>query len=245
VIGADGRHSVVSRSLGLDVPLPWPRRTGLVAHYRGVSALDRRGEMHIVPHAYAGTAPLEVGLTNIALVAGSAAVAGRAGPLEAFFADGLARIPAVAAKLAGAERVGAIRGIGPMAHRARRVAGDGFLLVGDAASFLDPFTGEGIHDAIRGALLAAPVADAALRAGDVSASRLAPYRTARRRAFWAKRQVCWLVQAFITNPPLMDYATERLARRPATALTLAGVLADLYPAQLALSPRFLAQLLRP
>jgi flavin-dependent dehydrogenase len=132
-----------------------------------------------------------------------------------------------------------------MARRARRVAGDGFLPVGDAASFLDPFTGDGIHDAMRGALLAAPVADAALRAGDTSERRLAPYGSARRRAFWAKRQVCWLVQAFIADPALMDYATARLARRPATAITLAGVLGDLSPAWQALSPRFLAQLLRP
>jgi flavin-dependent dehydrogenase len=132
-----------------------------------------------------------------------------------------------------------------MTRRARRVAGDGFLLVGDAASFLDPFTGEGIYEALRGATLLAPVASAALRANDVSARTLTPYRAARRRAFWAKRQVCWLVQGFIATPSLMDYATTRLDRRPTAALTLAGVLGDLYPAQRALSPVFLARLLRP
>jgi len=132
-----------------------------------------------------------------------------------------------------------------MARRARKVAGDGFLLVGDAASFLDPFTGEGVYEALRGANLLAPVADAALRAGDVSTRMLAPYRTARRRAFWAKRQVCWLVQGFVAAPPLMDYATARLDRRPMTATTLAGVLGDLYPARRALSPLFLARLLQP
>src|SRR5829696_4966500 len=34
VIGADGRHSAVRRSLGLEVPIRWPQRTGLIAHYR-------------------------------------------------------------------------------------------------------------------------------------------------------------------------------------------------------------------
>ena len=244
-IGADGRYGAVSRSLRLDVPLAWPRRTGLVAHYRGVTGLDGRGEMHVARHGYAGLAPLEDGLTNVAFVASSAAVASRGGSLETFFGEGLAGIPAVAAKLAGAERVGGIRGVGPMARRARRVAGDGFLLVGDAAGFLDPFTGDGIHEALRGAALAAPVADAALRAGDVSARALAPYRAARRHAFWAKRQVCWLVQGFIATPALMDYVTTRLGHRPDLAATLAGVLGDLSPAQDALSPRFLARLLRP
>ncbi|MGH2616929.1 MAG: NAD(P)/FAD-dependent oxidoreductase, partial [Thermomicrobiales bacterium] len=123
--------------------------------------------------------------------------------------------------------------------------GEGFLLVGDAASFLDPFTGDGIFEALRGATLAAPVADAALRAGEVSARRLAPYRTARRRAFWARRQVSWLVQGFIASPALMDYATDRLDRRRGTALTLAGVLGGLRPAHEALSPLFLTDLLWP
>ena len=246
-IGADGRHGIVTRALGLDVPLRWPRRTGLVAHYRGVTGLGSWGEMHIAPHrrGYAGLAPLEEGLTNVAFVTASAAVADRPGSLEAYFAEGLSGIPALASRLAGAERVGGIRGIGPMAHRARRVIGDGFVLVGDAASFLDPFTGEGVYEALRGATLLAPIADAALRTGDLSAQRLAPYGAARRRAFWAKRQVCWLVQGFIATPALMDYATARLNHRPTAALTLAGVLGDLRPARQALSPLFLARLLRP
>jgi flavin-dependent dehydrogenase len=188
---------------------------------------------------------LEDGLTNVALVMDSAACAARPDTLEAFFEEGLARIPEVFGKLAGAERVGGIRGVGPMARRARRVTGDGFLLVGDAASFLDPFTGEGVYEALRGATLLAPVADAALRAGDVSARMLEPYRIARRRAFWAKRQVCWLVQGFVATPALMNYASVRLDRRRPAAVTLAGVLGDLYPARQALSPLFLARLLRP
>ena len=245
VVGADGRHSVVVRRVGLATPVPWPRRTGLVAHYRGVRGLDRWGEMHVARHGYAGLAPLEDGLTNVALVVDAALLERRSGPLDAFFADGLAWIPAVASKLAGAERVGSLRGMGPMAQQARRAAGDGFLLVGDAASFLDPFTGEGIYEALRAARLAAPVLTAALRAGDPSARALAPYRAARRRAFFAKRQVCWLVQAFIHTPALMDYAADRLDRRPALAHTLAGVLGDFRPAQQALSPVFLARLLRP
>lgn len=246
-IGADGRHGVVARALGLDSPLRWPRRTGLVAHYRGVTGLGSWGEMHVAParQGYAGLAPLEEGLTNVAFVTASAAVANRPGSLEAFFAEGLSGIPAVASRLAGAERAGGIRGIGPMAHCARKVFGDGFMLVGDAASFLDPFTGDGIHEALRGATLLAPVADSALRAGDLSARRLAPYCAARRRAFWAKRQVCWLVQGFITTPALMDYATARLDRRATAAQTLAGVLGDLYPARQGLSPVFLVRLLRP
>ena len=183
-IGADGRHGVVSRALGLDIPLRWPRRTGLVAHYRGVTGLGSWGEMHVAPRGEATRVwrRWRMGSPTSPSLPTSAAVADRPGSLEAFFEEGLSGIPAIASRLAGAERVGGIRGVGPMAHRARRVSGDGFLLVGDAASFLDPFTGDGIYEALRGATLLAPVADAALRAGDClgpaarALSRRAPSR---------------------------------------------------------------------
>ena len=245
VVGADGHNSVISRSLGLDVSFRWPDKTGLVAHYRGVTGLDRFGEMHVGRGAYAGLAPLEDGLTNVAVVAPVHVVSGRAGSVEAYFEDALRSMPEVARKLADADRVGTIRGVGSMARRARRTVGDGFLLVGDAASFLDPFTGEGIYEALRAAHLAAPVASAALRSGTVSAAALDGYRIARRRTFTAKREVCWIVQGFISAPPLMNYVTQRLAQREELGLTLSGVLGNFRPATQALSPIFLARLLRP
>lgn len=245
VVGADGHNSVVSRDLGLDISYRWPDKTGFIAHYQGVTGLDRFGEMHVGHGAYAGLALLEDGLTNVAVVANARDVKARAGSVEEFFSETLQSIPAVAQKLEAAERVGGIRGVGSMARRSRRTAGDGYLLVGDAASFLDPFTGEGIYEALKGAQLAAPVASAALKSGDVSADTLDAYRVARRRSFTAKGQVCWIVQGFVNTPPLMNYVTERLASREDLGLTLAGVLGNFRPATHALSPVFLARLLRP
>src|SRR5204863_8927447 len=40
VVGADGVHSAVVRSLGLGAPLRWPQNLGTVAHYRGYRGLD-------------------------------------------------------------------------------------------------------------------------------------------------------------------------------------------------------------
>jgi flavin-dependent dehydrogenase len=132
-----------------------------------------------------------------------------------------------------------------MAREVRRASGSGFLLVGDAAGFLDPFTGDGIYEAICGATLAAPIADTALRRGDVSDSHLRPYEEARRQQFAAKQRLRLLVQAFVAKPELMDYAFARLARRPSLARTLTGALAGFTPAEQAVSPHFLMRLLRP
>jgi flavin-dependent dehydrogenase len=201
--------------------------------------------MHVGPHGYAGLAPLEDGIANVAFVSDTAAAHDRAGSLEAYFEDGLRRLPHLWPSLEGAERVGPIRGVGPMAHQTRRAAGDGFLLVGDAAGFLDPFTGEGVSEALLGAILAGPVAAAALRAGDCSARAMEPYRRARRETFGRKRQVSWLVQGFIRTPPLLEYALPRLVRRDDLGATFSGVMGNLVPAGAALDPRYLGRLLRP
>jgi flavin-dependent dehydrogenase len=218
-----------------------------MAHYRNVElgGSGDQGEMHVGRGAYAGIAPLEDGLFNVAFVTSSKAVIERDGPVDAFFARGLIEIPGVAKRLADATRVGPVRGVGSMANRVRRAAGDGYLLIGDAAGFLDPFTGEGIYEALKAAHLAAPIVHEALTRADTSAEALEPYRRARRRAFAAKRQVSWIVQGFLGRPVLMDYVTERLGQREAVAGTLTGVLGDFRPATAALSPLFLVRLLRP
>src|SRR5680860_211704 len=110
VIGADGQHSVVSRSLGLDRTIRWPHRTGLVAHYRGAGGLGHFGEMHVTGNGYAGLAPIEDGLTNVAFVSNGGEVADRNRSIDAYFAESLLSIPRVAEKLGSAERVGVVRG---------------------------------------------------------------------------------------------------------------------------------------
>ncbi len=243
VVGADGVHSAVVRSLGLEAPLRWPRNLGMVAHYRGYSGLDSWGEMHVSERGYAGLAPLSGGLVNVGLVMPmSAKLTGTAAERFEAFANSF---PAVRERLGGAERVSQVRGVGPIGARVGRVHGPGYLLVGDAAGFFDPFTGEGVYKALRGAELAAEVAAEALEKNDLSARGLSRYARLRRRHFAAKEIVCRLVQLFVAVPPAMDYVAARLAARPAPLNTITGVLGDFADARAALSPTFLWSLLRP
>lgn len=245
IVGADGHHSCVTRSLGLEQSRRWPRRVGLVAHYQDVAGNDHGGDMYVTADGYAGLAPLEDGLTNIAVVVPEARVRQRSGSIDDLFEDRLAAIPELHWRLEGAVQVGKVRGIGRLGHRVRQPAGDGYLLVGDAAAFLDPFTGDGIYEALRGALLAAPVISRALASGDVSEHALAPYRRERRRVFTMKRQLCWVVQGFVHSPAAMNYVTRRLERRETVGLELTAALGNFRPARTALTPHFLARLLRP
>ena len=149
----------------------------------------------------------------------------------------------------------AVAGAWPIGHRVTRRAGPGWLLVGDAAGFLDPFTGEGLHRA----LVSAELAAAAITAGgrgvrgiggaEARARRrdraFAAYDRTMTRRFLAKDAVSWLVQAFLARPALFEYAARRVADRETVRATMGLVMGDLIPAGRALDPRYLAALLAP
>ncbi len=130
----------------------------------------------------------------------------------------------------------------PLAQRVAQRAGPGFLLVGDAAGFVDPLSGEGLHRALVSAELAAG-AISAWRRGEAGA--LERYDQRMRARFAAKDLLSWLLQLFLARPGALDYALTRLARREELRRTFAGVMADLQPPRRALEPRFLLGLLAP
>lgn len=244
VIGADGSNSTIARLLGVLRPPPL-RRLGLAAHYRGISMGDV-GEIHLQGGDYCALNPLAAGIVNVSPVVDvDAAAVRRAGGLTSFFEQTLHRFPGVVTLLQNAERIGPVRGVGPMSSAVSRAAAAGWLLVGDAAGFYDPFTGEGVHSALHSAEIAANILIAALASDEPAARTARRYRQARRREFTAKRQATTLVQMFVRRPAAMNYIALRLATRPHVRAQLATLIGDLVPPQAVLNPRFFWQLLRP
>jgi flavin-dependent dehydrogenase len=241
VVGADGLHSTIARSLGLDRPARWPKRLGLVARYELDAGLGPVAEMHVADRAYCGLARVADDRVTVSLVVPLGAKPAHEAT-SAFFERQLGSLPGAAAVLAPGTRVGAIRGAAPLARRVRRVAGRGYLLVGDAAGFLDPFTGEGVYRAVRGAEVAAEAAERALGRRDAFP---VGYAKARRAAFADKERVCLLIQAFLASGRPLEYALRRLRERPATARLLSAVLGDYGSARPAATAAHLFALLRP
>jgi flavin-dependent dehydrogenase len=131
---------------------------------------------------------------------------------------------------------------GPFAAWSGRVVAHGAALVGDAADFFDPFTGDGIYCALRGAeLLSETVVRTGGGNGMFTATELAPYRRARRRAFAGKWAVERLVGYAMEFPRVFDRAVGRLHRRD-MAHTFIGVTGDFVPARAVLNPLFLARM---
>jgi len=238
VVGADGLHSRVAKQLGL-ARRGRLRRVALVTHATGVTGMRDVGEMHVCPSGYVGLAPVGSGLTNVSVVINAAHALGR--PLD-WFHRTIDGFPELVTRLCDAEFVTPLSGAGPFAHRTIRATHDRVLLVGDAADFFDPFTGEGIYAALHGAELLTTHALPLLERDRLERRHLRPYDRARRKAFLGKWTVERIIAWVVGHPAALDHVAARLRAKPHLADLLIGVTGDFVPARHILSPAFAGQL---
>ena len=140
IVASDGRNSIVARQLGMHPPPLRDLRIGTQTHLSHPPGFDGSLEMHIYRNGYGGLADLGNGVANLCLVA-------NAGRLSELKDEAMTRYQV-------RESV-SWRSISPIGRkRARCLYHDGVFLSGDAASVVEPFTGQGISLALRcGAIL--------------------------------------------------------------------------------------------
>jgi flavin-dependent dehydrogenase len=214
VVDASGRDAFLGGQLGLRERDPDLRQVAMFSHYRGARmALGRDGGDILVvggPVGWYWLIPLDAETTSVGVVFPGRVAAEREGrTAEEFFADLLARSPEVSSRLAGAQRIEGVHPIADFSYRLRRLAGDGWVTVGDAAAFLDPVFSSGVHVALTTATRMADDVDAALAGkGRVDAADLAAYeRFARRGLAHFRRYILGFytpefVAVFSGEPPL-------------------------------------------
>ncbi|MCA9897149.1 MAG: NAD(P)/FAD-dependent oxidoreductase [Ardenticatenaceae bacterium] len=97
---------------------------------------------------------------------------------------------------------------------------DGAILVGDAAGFINPLTGGGIHNSLVSADLAAQVADEALKANDISRARMQVYERLCHEHMWeSMRNSFWMQRTFMHFPFLVDFLVRRMKENSQLAQT--------------------------
>lgn len=246
VVGADGRNSLVARRLGLRRSEPRHLKWAVMGHFLGVETESDHGEMIVTPYGYCGINPLPGGLANVCIVVdrGEIRASSSGGPrLAGFFGRCIGAHPLTRRRMARAVLAEGLWATGPLACRAADSVADGALLVGDAVGFYDPFTGEGIGMALRGAEMAAEVLSQALGRGEVTRRSLRPYEAARRAAFRDRLRLDRILQALLRRPRLADWTVRRLRRDQGLADLLARVTGDTVDAAQVLGPGFVARLL--
>jgi flavin-dependent dehydrogenase len=196
LVGADGLHSAVRRQLGLELPSNRPRRFGVRQHFR-VRPWSPFLEVYLSDHGEAVMVPIAEDEVVVTML----------GPGDGrSFEELAASFPSLLARLSGATHLDRPRGAGPFPRRVRRRYRGPVALVGDAAGYVDPITGEG---------LSLGFASASALVQTIAEGRsLAEYERAFRRLSLGYNQVTRAVLAITRRPWLRRRTIRMLSANP-------------------------------
>ncbi len=229
VVGADGLRSVIRRRLGLDARAPRLRKIALVGHLSNGGDAGSRlgyGELRVRRGRCCGYAPLADG-ANLTLVVPGREASGIAGRPREFMRAALSDFPEVEARLRRTQWDGPVMVTGPFDQPVRRPAAPGVLLVGDAAGYYDPFTGEGVYQALRSAALATAAIEASLQEPQVEPKALRDYSARMRQEFGPRRALQRVIEAVVSRRRTMSAFVAALGGADLAARRLLRVTGDL------------------
>lgn len=243
IVDATGQDSLLARRVGARDPIAGVERTALFAHWQRVARRegDEEGDLDVVvtPHGWIWSAPLPGDVSSVGAMVSAAWTRNRhrGESADDFYARTLEDAPPVRAAIRRATRLTGARAASGFAFDVARRAGDGWVLVGDAAGFVDPLFDAGMHLAIGGGAEAARAVLDALAAGDASARRFARYDARVRRA---AELYAGLARAFYagTLPDAMFEARTRAARQPWASILSGDVFGEDPPWRAAIRARF-------
>ena len=189
-VDATGRDCLLARKLKLRKPDPALNKVAHFTHFRGGFRRDAKDvvqdlapvlptssatDIHTVDGGWLWYIPLKADIVSVGAVLDAKYAAGLPGGPQEKFDAALAACPKVAGWLEGAEQTMEMHTISSISYLNDRFVGDGFVLVGDAAMFVDPIFSAGVTLATRAAVYAGEQILECFEKDDFSAAALAPY----------------------------------------------------------------------
>ena len=226
VVGADGVTSAIARNLRPknEQHLDGHRAVALRAYIEDIEEFPREVEFYLykdILPGYAWIFPVGKNKANIGLGMRLDHFRQKKYNLEKMLKDFL-EMPAIKKRLL---RGGQLRDVATWqlnfgSQKHLQHVFDGAILVGDAAGFINPLTGGGIHNSLVSADLAAQVADKALKANDVSRSKMQVYEQLCHEQMWeSMRNSFWMQRTFMHFPILVDFLVKRMKENSQLAKT--------------------------
>ncbi|MFD2248653.1 NAD(P)/FAD-dependent oxidoreductase [Pontibacter ruber] len=249
LIAANGAHSSFSRHIAGIKQEPEHYCAGLRAYYKNVSGLDQDNfiELHFFKDflpGYFWIFPLPDGYANVGVGMLSEAVSKRKINLKREMLRMIAEHPELKKRFANAELVGDIKGYGlPLGSKKRTISGDNYMLVGDAASLIDPFTGEGVSNAMISGRWAATQAAQCLVQSNFSADFIQAYDKAVYNRLWKELKLSRQMQRLLDYPWLFNQVANKAATNKALAETISCMFTDLDLRERLKQPSFYMKLL--
>ncbi|WP_260607389.1 NAD(P)/FAD-dependent oxidoreductase [Chitinophaga polysaccharea] len=210
VIVANGAHSGFTRDVAGIKMEPKHYVAGIRAYYKGITGLHKDNfiELHFLKNmlpGYIWIFPLPNGEANVGVGMLSNSARNKKVNLKQLMLDTLATDPVMKERFKNAELIGSIDGYGlPLGSKKRKLHGERYMLVGDAGFLIDPFTGEGIGNALYSGRIAAQQAAAAIAANDYSDTFFNAYDENVYRILGPELQVSTKLQKLIKYPWLFN-----------------------------------------
>lgn len=180
IVDATGQQALIANKLGLKIMDPELRKAAIWGYFRNGrrNGDERTGpEVTCILHTKGKKAwfwyiPLSDGSISVGLVGDNDYILkGRGKPAETFYEE-LDNCDGVKQRLANAERIGDLRVAREFSYGTQQHAGDGWVLIGDAYSFIDPVYSSGVFLALKSGEFAADAIHAGLERNDVTAAQL-------------------------------------------------------------------------
>jgi menaquinone-9 beta-reductase len=207
LIAADGLASPLRAAEGLDLTTSGPRRYGIRQHVRMRPWTDCV-EVHLSKYLEAYVTPAGPERVGVAFLWEDGRV-----PPQISWPALVQRVPALAARLGAVEADSTPRGAGPLHRRVLSRIRPRFVLLGDAAGYVDAITGEGLSLALVCAeALGACLPEAVARGGDPAA--FSPYLATCRREYRRYSLVAGGVLFLARHPALRRAALAALRTSP-------------------------------
>lgn len=216
VLGAWGKRATLDRTLGRSF---FGQRGGYVAlkaHMRGPEP-ETRTELHGFQGGYCGVNRIEGGAVNVCLLATDAAWARSGKRVEAFWAMIQRENGALAAQLAGAEKLTEDIVIANISFARKAPVEQDILMLGDSAELISPLAGNGQAMALQAALFAAPLVSEFLHNRLPASALRSGYARAWQRQFRERLLLGRLLQPLFLNPPALALGLRVAAALPPLA----------------------------
>jgi flavin-dependent dehydrogenase len=236
LVDASGRDTLLASRLRLKRADKHNNSAAVFGHFRNVPA--RPGDVagmisvYLFEHGWIWMIPLPDDVTSVGVVGTQTFFKARDARLDALFARAVAASPSVADRMANARPIGSLVACADYSYDSRYYVGEGHILVGDAAAFIDPLFSSGVMMAMSTAAFGATVVEASLDGLD---SRERHMRDYERKIRLSLRSLSWLIYR-INSPILRDLlmsSIDLFNTRQRLITILAG---DFYESRSFLSP---------